>query len=175
MTEVQQGPTPRVRFREVSALTRCLLRGSWLYYLLHVIVTFLTSAFWCGVVLSQYPCSTACPILVSIPAPLPVQYCQESREAQVHTAVGQVPLLKQSRLCGWTDTGPSRAVVTNNWQIDTKIVSSRIDCGLSSQVCPRVFGSGPRGWVVRILTPNPSNFTFKEGKVLPELKWMLHS
>ena len=26
MTEVQQGPTPRVRFREVSALMRCPLR-----------------------------------------------------------------------------------------------------------------------------------------------------
>ena len=34
MTEVWQGPTPRVRFREVSALTRCPLRGTWLY--LHV-------------------------------------------------------------------------------------------------------------------------------------------
>ena len=32
MTEVWQRPTPRVRFRKVSALTRFLLRGSWLYY-----------------------------------------------------------------------------------------------------------------------------------------------
>ena len=31
MTEVWQEPTPRVRFREVSVLMRCLLRGSWLY------------------------------------------------------------------------------------------------------------------------------------------------
>ena len=31
MTEEQQGPTLRVRFREVSASTRCLLRGSGLY------------------------------------------------------------------------------------------------------------------------------------------------
>ena len=31
MTEVLQGPTPRVRFREVSALMRCSLRRSWLY------------------------------------------------------------------------------------------------------------------------------------------------
>ena len=31
MTEVRQGPTPHVCFREVSAFTRCLSRGNWLY------------------------------------------------------------------------------------------------------------------------------------------------
>ena len=54
MTEVRQGPTPHVRFREVSALTRRPLRRSRLYICLICCVIYVSFHRKAGIFLTQF-------------------------------------------------------------------------------------------------------------------------